>query len=144
MQILKPYKNCFTCLDFQQTQLKEKVIHHDIPGKPWEVMGADMFTLNNKNYLWIVDYHSKFPIVKKAEGMSTDSLILACKVIFFTIWIAKENNVRCGWQLYFRYIHAALQKYEHRASYIIPVPSPKQWTGRGMHNIHKAYYEKMY
>ena len=41
-----------------------------------------MFTLNNKNYLCIVDYHSKFLTVKKkAEDMSTDSLILACKVI---------------------------------------------------------------
>ena len=38
-----------TCLDFQHTQPKEKIIHHDIPGKPWEVIGVDMFTLNNKN-----------------------------------------------------------------------------------------------
>ena len=41
-----------------------------------------MFSLNNKNYLCIVDYHSKFPIVKKTEDMSADSLILAYKVIF--------------------------------------------------------------
>ena len=47
------------------------IIHHDIPGKTWEVIGADMFTLNNKNYLCIVDSHNKFPIVKMAEDMST-------------------------------------------------------------------------
>ena len=41
-------KNCSTCLNFQQTQPKEKVIHHDIPGKLWEVTGVDMFTLNKK------------------------------------------------------------------------------------------------
>ena len=28
--------------------------NHEIPGKPWEVLGADTFTLNNKNYLCIV------------------------------------------------------------------------------------------
>ena len=43
-------KNCFTCLDFQQTQQKEKS-HHEITCKPWKEVGADMFTLNSKNYL---------------------------------------------------------------------------------------------
>ena len=58
------------------------MIHHNIPGKLWEVTGANMFTLNNNNYLCIVDYHSKFPIVKRAEDMTAESLVLACKVIF--------------------------------------------------------------
>ena len=31
-----------------ETQPKEKIIHHKIPGKPWEVVGADMFILHNK------------------------------------------------------------------------------------------------
>ena len=52
------------------------------PSKPWDKIGADMFTLNKKHYLCIVDYHSKFPIIKKAEDLSADSLILTCKVIF--------------------------------------------------------------
>ena len=58
-------KNCITCLTFQQTQPKEKMIHHDIPLRPWDVIGADMFTLNNKHSLCIVDYHSKFTIVRE-------------------------------------------------------------------------------
>ena len=41
-------KNCSTCLEFQQTQPKEKTIHHDIPIRPWDVIGADVFQLNNK------------------------------------------------------------------------------------------------
>ena len=60
-------KNCITCLIFHQTQPKEMIIHHDIPIRPWYVVGADMFTLNNKNYLCIVDYHSKFLIIKKLK-----------------------------------------------------------------------------
>ena len=74
--------NCATCLTFQQTQPKDKMIHHDIPARPWEMIGADMFTLNNKHYLCIIDYHSKFPVIKKTEDLSADSLILLCKVIF--------------------------------------------------------------
>ena len=62
-------KNCCTCLDFQKTQLKEILITHEIPGQPWEVNGADMFTLYNRNYLCNVDYHNKFPVIKKSEDL---------------------------------------------------------------------------
>ena len=71
-----------TCLEFQQMQPKEKIIHHDIPLRPWEVLGADIFHLNNKNYLYIIDYQSKFPVIKRMEGLSTESLIVTIKVIF--------------------------------------------------------------
>ena len=63
-------------------QPKEKMIHHDIPLRPWEVLGADVFHFNNKNHLCIVDYHSKFPVIKRMEGLSTESLIATIKVIF--------------------------------------------------------------
>ena len=69
------------CLTFQQTQLKDKMVHHDIPVRAWDMTGAEMFTLNKKHYLCIVDYHSKFPIIKKTEDLSADSLILSCKII---------------------------------------------------------------
>ena len=63
------------CLEFQQTQPKEKTIHHAISLRPWEVLGADVFQLNNKNYLYVVDYHSKFLVIKRMEGLSAESLI---------------------------------------------------------------------
>ena len=57
-------KLCATCLEFQQMQPKEKITHHDIPLRPWEVVGADIFHFRNKHYLCIVDYNSKFPVIK--------------------------------------------------------------------------------
>ena len=59
--IEKHIKGSNTCLEFQQMQPKEKIIHHDIPLRPWEVLGADIFHLNKKKYLCIIDYDSKFP-----------------------------------------------------------------------------------
>ena len=41
-------KNCNICLEFQQTQPKAKIIHHDILLRPWEVLGVDTFQLINK------------------------------------------------------------------------------------------------
>ena len=40
------------------------------------MLGADIFHLNSKNYLCIIDYHSKFPAIKRMEGLSTENLIM--------------------------------------------------------------------
>ena len=61
---------------------KKRVIHHNIPLRPWEVVGIDIFHFNNKNYLCIVDYISKFSMIKRLEGLSAENLINAVKVIF--------------------------------------------------------------
>ena len=63
-------------------QPKEKIIYDDIPLCPWEVVGVDVFHFNNKNYLCIIDYNSEFPVVKKFEGLSAESLITTTKIIF--------------------------------------------------------------
>ena len=78
--IEKTVTNCSTCLDFQQTQLKEKIICHEIPAKPWEIVSADMFTLHKGNYFYIVDFYSKFLVIKKTEDLSADCLTLPYKI----------------------------------------------------------------
>ena len=55
VDIKKYIKNCAICFEFQQTRPKEKIIHHDISLRLWEVLGTDIFHFNNKNYLCIVD-----------------------------------------------------------------------------------------
>ena len=41
-----------------------------------------MLILHHKNYLCIVAYHSKFPVTKRTEDLSADSLILAHRMFF--------------------------------------------------------------
>ena len=65
--IEKYIKQCPTCLQFWQTQPQERIIHHNILLQPWEVVGADVFYYNKKNYLCIVDYNSKFSIIKRLK-----------------------------------------------------------------------------
>ena len=66
------------------------MIHHVIPARPWDIIGTDMFTLNIKHYLCIVDYHNKFPVIQKTEDLSADSLIVMCKVIFAEYRLPKK------------------------------------------------------
>ena len=48
----------------------------------WKSVGTDMFTINNNHYLCILDYHSKFPVIKQAERLRTDSLIETLNIMF--------------------------------------------------------------
>ena len=74
-------KLCATCLEFQQTQPKEKIMHHDISLRPWEVIGVNIFHFKNKHYLCIVDCNSKLSVIKRLEGLSADNLINVVKSI---------------------------------------------------------------
>ena len=50
-------------MDFQHLQPKDNVIQHRVIGKPWEIVETDIFQINDKNYLCIVDYFSTFLII---------------------------------------------------------------------------------
>ena len=96
-------KKCSTCLEFQQIQLKEKLIDHEVSARPREVVSVNMFSLYNKSFLCIVSYHRKFHIIKMVGGLSADNIVLAFKVIFFfRTWAAQEDNVSCRWEFYCR------------------------------------------
>ena len=99
-------------------QPKEKFIYHNIPGKPGEVIRVDIFTLDNKNYLCIVDYHGKFPVMKKTEDFTADSLILACKIFFQNIVCQGKSQQAQAVTLFQIYICNSA-KPEHRTSNII-------------------------
>jgi hypothetical protein len=67
---------CSTCNSFQRVQQKEPLMPHDVPSRPWQKVGADIFTLFGNDYLLIVDYFSKFPEMallssKTASGVTT-------------------------------------------------------------------------
>ena len=41
---------------------------YEVLDKAWEVVGTDIFMINNENLLCIIDYYSKFPVVIKVES----------------------------------------------------------------------------
>ena len=75
-------KNCSPYLKFQPHKPKEKLLPHEIPSNPWKTAGSDIFMLNNKTYLCIVDCFRKFLVVNLIYGLSADSLIKIYIIIF--------------------------------------------------------------
>ena len=51
-----------------------------------------MLLLYNKNYLCIVQYHNKFPVIIKTGSLLTDSLILAGKITFSEYRLTKKMS----------------------------------------------------
>ena len=56
-------------------QPQEKTTPHEVPAKLWEIVGIDIIMINNENLLCIVDYYTKFLVVKKVESMLAKDLI---------------------------------------------------------------------
>ena len=50
-------------IDYQATQPKDKILSHEIPGRPSNIVGAAILTINNKYYLSNVFYHRKLPVI---------------------------------------------------------------------------------
>ena len=73
---------CSTCNMFRSRQASEPMTPHPVPFKPYEKVGADIFTLHGKDYLLVVDYFSKFPEYVQLASKSADCVIQHLKDIF--------------------------------------------------------------
>jgi len=58
---LKEYiSQCKTCSKYEAKQPRESLMSHEIAERPWEKIGADLYIIDGKDYLIIVDYFSNF------------------------------------------------------------------------------------
>ena len=53
----------------QQAQQKLPAIQPELPTRPWEKLGTDIFEFSGSKYLMIVDYYSRFPIIRPLSNM---------------------------------------------------------------------------
>ena len=78
-------RNCPTCLEFATAKPKIKkkdMLHHEIPHTPWTKLATDIFHFQGTNYLILVDYTSKFPVVKQLRKIDQRAVITALEETF--------------------------------------------------------------
>ncbi|CAM1293241.1 Uncharacterised protein g678 [Pycnogonum litorale] len=89
--IEKAIKSCVTCQEYARSQCKEPLLPHEIPTRPWEVVGMDLFQLLNAEWLIIADYFSKYIIVRKMPRPCTSSSVVSCaKQVFAELGIPSK------------------------------------------------------
>jgi len=60
-QEVKDYiSTCDVCRKYEMANMKETLISHEVPDRPWSKIGTDLFTLHGRDYLVTVDYFSNF------------------------------------------------------------------------------------
>lgn len=75
--------HCEVCATFAPKQRSEPLINHDLPKRPWQKLGIDLFELNNKNYVCVVDYFSDyFEVLPLPHKKDTRAVVRRLKSIF--------------------------------------------------------------
>ena len=59
---------CTVCRKYKRSNIKEPINQYEIPERPWEKLGADIFKFSKHDYLVVLDYHSKYPEFAKLES----------------------------------------------------------------------------
>ena len=67
-------KDCDICNKFQPEQPKLPLMQPDLPTRPWEKLGTDIFEFKGLKYLMIVDYYSRFPVIRLLSDMSAETI----------------------------------------------------------------------
>ena len=67
-------KDCDTCNKFQPEQPKLPLMQPDLPTRPWEKLGTDIFEFKGMKYLMIVDYYSRFPVIRLLSDMTANTI----------------------------------------------------------------------
>ena len=83
-------KSCSTCAEFSRRQQKEPMIPHEIPLRCWQKLGVDIFDYGGNSYLCVVDYFSKFPIIRLLKDKTATTVNIHLKSIFAEQGIPEE------------------------------------------------------
>ena len=73
---------CSHCQELRNDNPKEPLIPRAIPLYPWQVVGTDIFHRQNKDYLLVVDYYSRYWEVVRLGSMKAEYVITELKKIF--------------------------------------------------------------
>ena len=67
--ISRMVKTCEPCNKHQPAQLKLPILQPDLPIRPWEKLGTDIFEFRREKYFMVVDYFSRFPVIRLLNNM---------------------------------------------------------------------------
>ena len=72
-------EKCSVCAEFQAKNASQPMQSHQIPNRPWSKIATDLFTLNSKTYITVVDYFSDFIEVSELQDTTPMSVTQALK-----------------------------------------------------------------
>ncbi|UYV64850.1 K02A2.6-like [Cordylochernes scorpioides] len=80
-EIAETVRKCSVCIQ-EAVSKHEPLIPTNFPTRPWQKIGMDLFKFENKWYLVVIDYYSRFPIVVQLDRLTANVVVRSCKSIF--------------------------------------------------------------
>jgi hypothetical protein len=80
---------CVTCQEAKPRNQKEPLSQHDEGDDPWEKVGLDLFEIQGKQYLVVVDYYSNFVEVELLTTTTSARVVTLLKKQFARLGIPK-------------------------------------------------------
>ena len=106
--------NCQLCLKYSKSKNKSTpptALGHEIPTVPWSKVATDIFHYESQPYLPIVDYTSRFPIVRRLKSMSAQNITEHFKSHILRVWMARHTGKWQWSMLCSRNVHKSTEKY---------------------------------
>lgn len=79
-QLNELVRNCKTCTK-ERANPVEPLMAGELPQRPWQKVGSDLFSLNHDIYLLVVDYYSRFVEIAKLTPTRSQDIIVHLKLI---------------------------------------------------------------
>ena len=97
--------SCDPCQVNGRSQQKEPIISFEVPNRPWQRVGIDLFHHNKGWYVIVADYYSKYPWIQALPATASKDVISALKSCFadngsqFTSQEYQLFAASCGFKL---------------------------------------------
>jgi len=78
-QIRQFIQSCPVCLTYSDKQQLETLCRHEIPHRPWQKVGTDLFEIKGRHYLVTVDYLSLFFEIDYLPDTTSQTVITKLK-----------------------------------------------------------------
>ncbi|UYV60827.1 K02A2.6-like [Cordylochernes scorpioides] len=80
-EIAETVRKCSVCIQ-EAVSKHEPLIPTNFPTRPWQKIGMDLFKFENKWYLVVIDYYSRFPEMIQLDRLTANVVVRGCKSIF--------------------------------------------------------------
>lgn len=87
--IIEIINRCSNCQLNVHKNKKEPLIPHEVPDKAFDKIGCDILEFENKNYLVVMDYYSKWIELTQMKGKQASNVIAELMQIFSRFGIPK-------------------------------------------------------
>ena len=111
---------CTKCHEHRSKPHAEPLISHDIPDIPYYKVATDLFEIENRTYIVIVDYYTKYPEITQLKNTNSESIINALKEQFCRHGIPRYVVSDNGPQFSSREYHAFAIEFNFTPVYTSP------------------------